>query len=69
MIGKITMNDTCWATSTVGTDSPSQTPIHDIAKANRSSSPTPARNAGMPVWTRQPTTSPVSISTIRIPPL
>src|SRR6476620_7669636 len=34
VIGKITMNDTCWATSTVGTEVPSHTPIHDMQKAN-----------------------------------
>ncbi len=61
------MNDTCCATSTVGTDSPSQTPIHDIAKANSSSSPKPARNDGMPLFTFQPTSRPDTISTIRIP--
>ena len=37
--------DTCWPTSTVGTDRPSQTPTQDIAKANSSSRPTPARNS------------------------
>src|SRR5436190_1858216 len=66
--GKMTMNETCWATSTVGTDSPSQTPIHDIAKANRRSSPKPARNDGMPLLTLHPTRRPDTISTIRIPP-
>src|SRR5258705_11019289 len=51
VIGKITMNDTCCATSTVGTDVPSQTPIHDMQKANSSSSTIPNRNCGSEVWT------------------
>src|SRR6187397_1872403 len=33
VIGKMTVNETCWATSTVGTDKPSQTPIQAIANA------------------------------------
>ena len=31
VIGKMTVKITCWATSTVGTISPSQTPSQDIA--------------------------------------
>ena len=48
VIGKMTVNDTCWATSTVGTDRPSQTPIQAIAKANSSSSATPCEQRDEP---------------------
>src|SRR3954454_5814834 len=41
VIGKMTMNATCWATSTVGTESPSQTPSQDITNAKPRSSTTP----------------------------
>src|SRR5262245_4211620 len=30
VIGKITVNTTCWPTSTLGTDNPSQMPSHDM---------------------------------------
>src|SRR6478735_2809652 len=42
VIGKMTVNDTCWATSTVGTMSPSHTPIQAIANANSSKSAIPS---------------------------
>src|SRR5258705_1008954 len=69
VIGKSTVKPTCCATSTVGTDSPSQIPSHDIAKANSNSSPTPATSSANPVRTVQPTTRPESMRTMRIPPL
>ncbi len=69
VIGKSTVKPTCWATSTVGTDNPSHTPIQDIAKANNSSSATPSISDTMPLWIVQPTARPESISTIRMPPL
>src|SRR6188472_1501073 len=65
VIGKMTVNETCWATSTVGTDSPSQTPIQDIANANRRRSATPSRRATTPLWLVQPTRKPVIIRTTR----
>jgi hypothetical protein len=44
-------------------------PTQDMAKVNRSSRATPAKNSGTPVLTRQPTASPETISTSRMPPL
>src|SRR5215203_2878907 len=38
VIGKIVVNATCCATSTVGTNCPTKTPIQDIAYANSSAS-------------------------------
>ena len=58
VIGNRTVNDTCCATSTVGTDVPSQIPIHDIAKAKSRSSATPSTKATIPLWFVQPTSEP-----------
>src|SRR6478735_4726989 len=69
VIGKMTVNETCWATSTVGTERPSQTPIQDIANANRSKSATPCSSATNPLWFDQPTRKPVIIRTTRMPAL
>ena len=69
VIGKMTVNETCWATSTVGTDRPSQTPIQAIANANSRRSATPCNSATNPVWTDHPTARPLSISTTRMPAL
>ena len=67
--GKMNMNPTWFATSTVGTLRPIHTPIHDIANVTISIRPAPARNSSGPAWTRQPTARPDSISTTRIPEL
>ena len=69
VIGKSTVKITCCATSTDGTLSPIQMPSHDIANANSSISATPVSNAVSPVWIVQPTASPASSRTTRIPPL
>src|SRR3954454_14705871 len=67
--GKMTMNANCCATSTVGTESPSQTPTQDIANAKARSRNTPPMNPATFDSTLQPTSRPDSISTIRRPPL
>ena len=38
VMGKMTTKATCWPTSTVGTDRPSQMPTQDIVNANTMSS-------------------------------
>ena len=57
VMGNRTVKPTCWATSTVGTDSPSQTPSHAIAKANSRSKREPRHQGRNAVVDRQPTAS------------
>src|SRR5438105_1313327 len=63
VIGKITMNDALFTTSTVGTLSPTNAMIQEIAYAKPSSSRKPNTALSGPVWIRQPTISPVMVIT------
>ncbi len=65
--GKMMRNPSCWTVSTVGASRPRRTPTQAIAYVKSIISRTASTKSPTLECTRQPTTSPETISTTRMP--